>query len=182
MRCVRCCGYCVCAAVLQCSESGGAGGGVILLNSINLMLSGNISADGVPGTLASQAGGGSGGSVSIRTLCYPQGNGFFTANGGSGQGGGGGGGGGRMLFSILEPFDVLAPRQLQGLSRHSAHGAGVDVLLGGDMDNHGVRPGDLSLEGGASICANSTLFSGTGTVAGGGASTGGVAGSSGGCQ
>jgi hypothetical protein len=77
--------------------TGGAGGGIIRLHVTGLLqLDGRISAAGNPGT-APNAGGGSGGTVSL-TVGTLSGSGVISANGGVGNSLGGGGGGGRIAL------------------------------------------------------------------------------------
>jgi large repetitive protein len=85
------------------SSIGGNGGGVINLQSINLVNDGVISANGANSSGGLFAGGGSGGSVLISTQVL-EGSGVIKANGGGLQVGGGGGRiaivhGGNMDFS-----------------------------------------------------------------------------------
>ncbi|XP_072025321.1 uncharacterized protein [Amphiura filiformis] len=76
------------------STKSGRGGGTILINSVNLILDGELSASA---SLASQSSGsgGSGGSVLIESYTF-EGHGVLSANGGNGLGYGGGGSGGRI--------------------------------------------------------------------------------------
>lgn len=75
---------------------GGAGGGAIRLSASQLILDGNISANGRDGQ---NGGGGAGGSIWITALTF-SGNGGLTADGGPGNSVSGGGGGGRIAIFV----------------------------------------------------------------------------------
>lgn len=83
------------------SQSGGSGGGIIVINGENVQLLSKsvLSANGVIAT-SETSGGGSGGSVLVEATNLEF-HGLVQANGGNGgENGGGGGGGGRIMFVI----------------------------------------------------------------------------------
>ncbi len=85
---------------------GGAGGGVLnLAVTGNLLLDGQVSADGLPG--GGNGGGGAGGSVVV-SASRLFGTGRISANGGAGAGEGGGGGGGQVLLTTASPGMAFA--------------------------------------------------------------------------
>jgi YD repeat-containing protein len=92
-------------------ETGGNGGGVIVLNVGNLNLQGQIQANG--GSCQSFAGGGSGGSILLQIGSGSLGQNNVNANGGAGgpggngTGGGGNGGFGRIAIAYAEGFTGL---------------------------------------------------------------------------
>ena len=99
-----------------CSTSAGAGGGALFFNvSGTLTNNGIISANGAP-IIGYQAGGGSGGTVYVKTAGL-SGSGAFTANGG--MGGEAGGGGGRVAIYYNAPSSNFT-----GFSASTASGGG----------------------------------------------------------
>ena len=92
--------------------AGGSGGGLVRITAGNLVLEGQILANGGAGGWL--GGGGSGGGVKISTDTL-SGSGSIQANGGSGGGAAGGGGGGRVAiyYKEAEGFD-FASVQVRG--------------------------------------------------------------------
>ena len=93
------------------SDNGAAGngGGVIRLHARDLVLDGNLIADGGDG--AGWGGGGSGGSIRILTR-FISGAGGIQAHGGDGVGSIGGGGGGGRIAVYYEDIAGLAPERI----------------------------------------------------------------------
>ncbi len=83
---------------------GGAGGGRIKLIAGQLVLDGQLIADGGAGSI--QSGGGAGGGIDVQVTTL-SGGGSMAARGGRGGTTGGGGGGGRILLSPTSPAMTL---------------------------------------------------------------------------
>lgn len=114
-------------------QNAGAGGGIVSVHVDNLLLHGNITANGAAGAVGS--GGGSGGSVRIY-VGEIMGDGYVLANGaagGSGLSPGGGGGGGEV---VLETFHTLKASDFSGLISSSGGPPGVLLLLEENVHVH----------------------------------------------
>jgi hypothetical protein len=90
---------------------GGNGGGAIDITAGNLQVNGQIQANGgnyrfqvSSGSVLAGAGGGSGGSILLRTTTANLGANYVTANGGSGCGGAGNGGVGRVAINYANSY------------------------------------------------------------------------------
>lgn len=145
-------------------QSGGAGGGVIAINvvgsqpTVPITLDGRISASGL-NAVSNNAGGGSGGSISISLgqNGLLQGAGQITADGGSGHlPNGGGGGGGRIALSQSSSRTTnafLGNISARGGNGFMRGGAGTVYLFTNSaapvviVDNGGARGTNSSVAG-----------------------------------
>jgi hypothetical protein len=132
---------------------GGAGGGAVVLNvGGNIILDGNITANGADG-VAESSGGGSGGGIWL-TGDSIEGIGAISANGGTGEEFTGGGGGGGRVSIIVVTNTFTGTVIAQGGAGAIGGGAGTIYTISTNMGNatHGqVIVDDGGLQGASSM-------------------------------